>query len=456
MTSTITSIHARLPSLRLAAIAAALCLHLAAADAQPVSASNLYYRLGGSSPASMAVNRNMNSMRLGLSAGLKMNYSCGKFDVGMSWSTLMNSVSNLGATISGAIQAGISSLPLYVLQRAQPGLYQLFQNFSQKADLLVASSLKSCEEMEAMIRNGQNPYEDWVKMAKGESWKVKASASGDVVQAKADINGNEFAQKRGITWVNGKLAGGDSTDPIEPIKDISVAGYNATLNLPVSTSPSTDYRNTPHGVQRLVRAFKDANSLSTFTTEVLGDQAIKLSASQPTTTNTATGLGPKLEDELKDVQPKLVAAVKQSGGVSAQTLSEISAPGLGISPQLMEAIKSMPADQQALVIGRLSEEIAIHRVVDKALIARNVLITGLSLPEVQAAGDAVKDVQTKIDRLTQYIEDLLFEFRIRKEMTSSTALAILENQVDRSTSAAAVPGTQYVDPRPLEGGKVSQ
>ena len=109
------------------------------AAAQTITSSGLYYRMGGGSPISAAPHRGALSMQLG--AGVRANYSCGKFDIGLSWSDLMNSIQNLGATITGAVQAGISALPLYFLQRAQPGLYQLFQTFSQKADLLVSASL---------------------------------------------------------------------------------------------------------------------------------------------------------------------------------------------------------------------------------------------------------------------------------------------------------------------------
>ncbi|THT98411.1 integrating conjugative element protein [Lampropedia puyangensis] len=426
------------------------------ADAQPVSNSSLYYRLGGDSPANLALNPNMTAMKMGLNGAVKMNYSCGKFDIGLSWASLMNSLENLGATVTGAVQAGISALPLYILQRAHPGLYQLFQNFSVKADTLVAASLKSCEEMEQMILAGGNPYEDYVKMAKGEGWKAQANAEGNVTTAKTDMNKREFAQKRGVTWVYGSLAGGEGQPPIEPVKDITIAGFNATLNQPITASPTTDYSNGPHGIQRMVRAFRSAYQASQFTTEVLGDKAVNLNEDTPTTTSTAGGLGPKIEKELLELQPKLISAVQQPETVTLEKLNVISAPGMGITPQLMESIKRMPPDTQSMVIGRLSEELAIQRVVDKALIARNILITGLSLPEVQAASEATKDVQVKIDRLTQYIDDLLYEFRIRKEMSSATATAILEHQIDLDSAAASVPGAQFSDPHPIRNGRVAQ
>jgi hypothetical protein len=150
-------------------IASAMAAYSVPTYAQPVSSSSLYYRLGGGSPVGQAPHRG--ALSLQLTSGVRANYSCGKFDIGASWSQLMNQIQNLGATVTGAVQAGIAALPLYIFQRAQPGLYQLFQNFSQKADLLISASLKTCEEMESQIKAGKDPYEEYVALAKGDAGK---------------------------------------------------------------------------------------------------------------------------------------------------------------------------------------------------------------------------------------------------------------------------------------------
>lgn len=438
------------------ALLLALSMMPGVVHAQPVSNSTLYYRMGGGSPNSGALNGGAVPMRLGL--GTRANYSCGKFDVGMSWSNLMNGFSNLGTTVSGAVTAGIVALPLYALQRAQPGLYQLFQNFSQKADLLVGSSLKTCEEMERTIKNGQDPYEDWVKMAKGDTWKIKASASGDVVQAKLAIDKNEEAQNAGVSWVFGAKAGGVNGRPIQPIRDLSIAGYNTTLNRPATSSAAANYRGSSERSTRLVRAFATPDDLATFTTEVLGDRSIYICTQgagcpQPTTTSTASGLGPKYERELDTVSPLLQSVVESSGTDYAE-LQSVSAPGMAVSPQLMDAVRKMPPDTRAVATNRLAQELSMHRVIDKALVARNVLITGLSLPQATAAGEMSKDVQQQIDRLTQYINDLMFEFRIRKEMTSDTALAIMGNQFSEGSQSMRVRDGVRAEQHPIENGRV--
>lgn len=429
------------------------------ACAQQVGNSSLYYRLGGGAPGGRALNKNQAPTQLGVNAAVRSSFSCGKFDVGLSWGNLMNGIANLGQTATGAIQAGIASLPMYVLQRAQPGLYQLLQNYSAKADAMIAASVRTCEQMEAQIAQGKDPYEDFVKLSKSESWRAASQSGGDVVQAKMDINKNEISQQNGVTWVNGLRAGGIGTAPLRPIRDLAVAGYNTSLNQPTSASANTMYSTRTERTTRLVQAFNSPDALASFATTVLGDQQVYLCSGMsncPATTSvtTATGLGPQLDAEIDTIAPKLDAMAGGSKSISFADLNAVSAPGMSVSPQLMESLRRLPPESRSMAVTRLSQELGMQRVVEKALVARNVLITSLSLPEVVAAGDVSATVQTKLDRLTRYIDDMMYEFRIRKEMTGETALAIMGDAATRSSQSLNVPNAARPDPNPLVNGRV--
>ena len=433
------------------------------------TSGSLYYRMGGESPGGRANYESQAAAKLGLGATLRLNYSCGKFDLGLSWQAALEGLKELGKKIQNAFYAGISQLPLYILMRAQPGLYQLFQTYSAKADVLIAAALKTCEEFEAQIRNGENPYEDWIKLAKGNAWKgvIRVTSSngtvnyqqdfGDITKTKTRAEKDELGQDMGVDWVFGKKAGGTNTDPIQPIKDISIAGYNVTLGKAVTADPkasSTDKKS------RLTRTFSSAEKLATFTTEVLGDRFIRTcqpgkNGCQPSATAvTATGLGPKLEEEYKDVQPALseLASSSERGATAQTKLEELGTEGYTVNGELLEALRRLPERDRTAAVERLSQELAMHRIVNKALVARAVLLTGLSLPEMTAAGHAMRDTQAQIDRLTQYIDDLLYESRIRRELTSNTALAIMGHQSAREAAAAAVPPATQTDPNPLRSG----
>lgn len=441
------------PLLAGVALAGLVALTWSAPASAQASRGALYYQLGGNSPGGNANYRSQIPLQLSLAANLRLNYSCGKFDIGLSWQTLMNNIEQFGDTLSNAIRAGIAALPMYIFERAQPGLYQLFQTYSLKADAMIAAALKTCEEMEAAIKQGDNPYEEWAGIAKGESWRMRASLNGDVVEAKRAINQQEEGHRNGVSWIFGQRAGGVGTQPLRPVRDLSVAGYNVTLNRQPGSSGGGP------ADARMVAAFPTSDALAVFTTKVLGDQQIYLcegiaNCPAATSTSTATGLGPLLEEEILFVRPRLEAIVNGTTIPTSAALAEIGAPGITVNAQVVQALRNMPAENRTLATSRLAHELGMQRVVDKALIARNALITGMSLPEVTAAGKVSQDMQGKVARMTQHIEDLMFEHRIRKEITANNALAILESGTQRDGQATRVPPAGRPDPAPLDGGRV--
>lgn len=426
------------------------------AQERPRSYSSLYYRLGGGDPAARANNRNSVAMRLGLGGTLRLNYSCGRFDIGASWSSLMNGFANLGTTITGAVQAGIAALPLYALQRAQPGLYQIFQTYTQRADVLVAAALKSCEEMEAQIRNNGDPYEDWVRLAKGEAWKTQASTNGDIVTAKYSVENG--GGRTGATWLGGLRAGGAGQTPIKLVNDLVGAAYNVTMNQRVLADPGTDYVNAAPALAqtRLARSFRKPSDASTYAADVLGE--LQISLCQETDcpakgTSTGLGLGPKLEAEVPSIETALNALVTANRPDYA-LLDDVVAPGVAIGREVVDALRELPSFERGIATQRLTREIALARTIDKALVVRNLLLTGLTLPEVTASSTAANEAQKKIATLNRYIDDLLFETRVRKEVVSNTAGALLDAYRAVQTQSAGTGSQRRSDPAALRDGRV--
>jgi integrating conjugative element protein (TIGR03755 family) len=423
------------------------------AQDRPHSQSALYYRIGGGDPAARASNPRSLSMKLGLGGAVRLNYSCGKYDMGLSWSNMMNGFATLGTTISGAIKSGISALPMYVLQRAQPGLYELLQTYSQKADVAVSAALKSCEEMEAQIKAGGDPYADWLGLAKTETWK--ATSSSDVVSAKQNVE--TTGGGNGVSWIGGGRAGGRSQQPIMLVKDLVTAGYNVTMNQPVLTGDTTDYSSVPaFSTTKLAKAFKHPVDASKYAQDVLGDMQIAVcdDANCPTKgTSTGLGLAPKYEAEIPSIESTINSLVSASAPNYA-LLDDIGAPGVAIGREVIDALRELPPFERSIAVQRLTKEIALARTIDKALTIRNLLLTSVTLPEVTAATVAVSEAQKKVATLNRFIDDLLFENRVRKEVVSNTASALLQAYRDVQSQSVSTGPQRRVDPALLRDGRV--
>lgn len=442
------------------ALAAALLLQAVHVHAQdrPRSRSSLYYRIGGSDPAARAANPRAISTRLGLGGNLKLNYSCGKFDIGLSWASMMNGFTQVGSQVTGAIRSGIAALPLYVLQRAQPGLYELLQTYSQKADVAVSAALKSCEEMEAQVKAGGDPYAEWLGLAKNEAWKAQANTNGNVVDAKQNIESS--AGTNGVPWIGGTRLGGRNQQPIMVVRDLVNAGYNVTMNQPALTADRTDYQSasTAFAQTKLAKAFRRPADASQFATDVLGDiQVATCDDAQCPPKGTATGLGlsPKFEAEIPTIEATLNTLIAAPAPNYA-LLDDISAPGVALGREVIDALRELPPGDRSIAAQRLTKEIALARTIDKALTVRNLLLTSITLPEVTAATVAVDQAQKKVATLNRYIDDLLFENRVRKEIVSNTATALLEAYRDVQSQSVGNGSQRRADPLPLRDGRVQQ
>ncbi len=137
-----------------------------------------YYEIGGAEPVSAPANPSVVSVTLGGAASLTWGHSCGKFDPTIAVTHTLNQIAagadRMMNAMTNAATAAIAALPALILQRANPGLYDLFQNALLRAEATLELATKSCEQMEAEIAAGKNPYADLMPKLHQESRTLSA------------------------------------------------------------------------------------------------------------------------------------------------------------------------------------------------------------------------------------------------------------------------------------------
>jgi len=411
-----------------------------------------YYEIGGAEPVSVPANPSVVSVTLGGSAQLGLGYSCGKFDPVAAVTNTLNDigagVDNMMNAMTAAASSAIAALPALILQRANPGLYDLFQNALLKAEETMQLATKSCEQMEAEIAQGKNPYADLITLSKGNDWKVQMGVGGnDAVTAKTTVessNGNN-----GVPWIGGQ-AGGSGQPVLEFTGDIVEAGYNINMNRPVTDPSPVPVASST----RLSEVWPSPADARDWTVEVVGENIVTTCDTCRKDSIPGTGLLPKLYQESAAVTIDLQNLVSGATPLTLTNLDKITAPGVAITRQVIEAIREMPASEQSLIMGRLVSEISTARTVEKALFARRLLLSGRQVPEVYATEVAREHADNSIVELDKEIENLLFETRVRKEVVSDTVSTLLERAAARRQSSLTVPEVPATDPNPLRGGRV--
>ena len=434
----------------------ALCLVFAtnagsATDA-PTEDGLWYYRIGGARPVSAPANPHVVSMTLGGSVDLRLGPSCGVFDPVLAVKHTLNEISrgvdNMMAAMTSAATGALASLPALILQRANPGLYDLFQNSLLKAEATLELATKSCEQMQTEIADGKNPYADLVTLSKGQDWKVQMGIGGnDVVKAKKHVEKSNG--RNGVPWIGGK-AGGSGQPVLQFTGDLVRAGYNINMNRPLKATGPVPAKD----ASRLTEIWRTPNDARNWTVDVVGENIVTTCDTCRKDSVPGRGLLPKLNDESDTVNRDLQSLVDGTSKPTRANLDKIAAPGVAITRQVVEAIRNMPATEQRLIVGRLVSEISTARTVEKALYARRLLLSGRQVPEVYATEVAREHADSSIAELDKEIDALLFEVRARKEVVSDTVAVLLERESARRQASLNVPPASPVDPRPVRDGRV--
>src|SRR5690554_277277 len=190
-----------------ALVAGLLSTHAAQAQAQ--SADALYYQIGGASPFSVSAGRGYNPNVRGIGISWNMNATCGNFDMGATVSNQLNGVTdgfqNLVGTVVQNAQGAVASLPAMVIQRANPGLYDLLGDGVLHGRVAADRASTSCRQMadgmaDMVTAQGRQP------MAAAESWQNAAQSNPDVVAAQEQVDASGGNQ--GVPWVGRQRRGG--------------------------------------------------------------------------------------------------------------------------------------------------------------------------------------------------------------------------------------------------------
>ncbi|EJJ5193617.1 integrating conjugative element protein, partial [Salmonella enterica] len=127
--------------------------------------------------------------RIGLDAGLSSDLMCGNFDIKTTVGNQLNGITNgfkdlMGDVMTGATGA-VSSMPAMILQRANPGLYEMITNGVLQAGLAFDKSKLNCENMANKLADyTMGDKSSWTESAVREEYKVAVNASGgDAVRA---------------------------------------------------------------------------------------------------------------------------------------------------------------------------------------------------------------------------------------------------------------------------------
>ncbi|MDE0310025.1 MAG: integrating conjugative element protein [Acidiferrobacterales bacterium] len=376
----------------------------------------LYYSLGGtkatSSAASVDSSLNWQRTKTNLTSGV-----CGSFSPSFDIQDMLsNQLNDTLTSLSAIPQTVTSALPGYILCRAKPGMCQLLQHYVVRAEKKWDISVKSCEDTMKELADGTDPFQDLMRISRVQAWQKQATVGSSATEAKRHADKADGC----IEWIAGKKSGCRGSNPIWLLTDTSEAGWCLLLKQDPNCKGAAASRTTASH-SHLQQLWPAPQVASQWITDVLGDY--RMQSGENSSTVSGTGLLPKVEEETTQVHAQLTEVVYSGTTPTNAELEQLRSNRISLSPELITALRDLP--DREFLITRLASEIALARIIEKAFLARRLLLSGLMEPNIQNSGTVSETIHKQIDILEREIERLTFEMHISKRLISDTVLSVL-------------------------------
>ncbi|MCC3701672.1 integrating conjugative element protein [Rouxiella badensis] len=409
----------------------------------------LFYTLGGGSVISQPASRS-NMQRLGLDLGWSSDLMCGNFDLKTTVGNQLNGVTAgfknlMGDVILGATGA-VASLPAMIIQRANPGLYEMLTNGVLQGNLAFDKAQLNCQNLSKRMVNyaGTNSWSQAAALE--EAKRLVNSGDGDAVRS---MNATEkVTGQSGQTWIGGEKRGGAGQPAIKPTYDLVKAGFNMMNSQPVNSSAPVVGSNCTGGA---CGKYANSKEAAAAVVKVLGDTSLRSckeadkctsgdNEEQPGSTVAGTGFTPMLEEATKVNNEQLAKLVNGTERPTATNLGKLQTGSLTMTAGVIRSLQRDP--DNAALVGRLAGELAMADIIETAFVMRRMLTTGMSEPNAAAQKGAMEEGARRIEALDREITALKNEMEIKQLIARNAVLTIIERENNR---AASNPQRQYED-----------
>ena len=339
-------------------------------DQAPVLDDRVMYTIGGGSAAG-APSSLYRPNGLGVGMSWRANMMCGNMNLSNTLQNQLNGATQgfqqiMGNVIQNATQA-VMSLPAMIIQRANPGLYELLSNGVLQGRIDFDRSKLTCQAMAAKMADKVDQA-GWGALAQNQEMQHNLEQSGgDAVMAVKDTESNNG--NNGVSWVGGQKAGGNGQQPIRVTSDVVKAGYNLLHNRSVKDTSAVGSA-CQNGA--ICQAWSSPEEASEWATRVLGETEVETCDDCETLRVTAgTGLSPLIQETYTEHLEGLQRMVSGADQPTPENLSNVSSPLLQVSRGVIEGLRDDP--DQSLLARRLASETALSSVIYKAMLAAHAI-----------------------------------------------------------------------------------
>ena len=395
----------------------------------------LSYELGGGAAYGAASTRVV-PPGIGFGIQWKADMMCGNMDL---QSTIKNQLNgstdgfkNIMGCIAESATGAVMSLPAMLIQRANPGLYELLSNGVLQARVDFDRSKMSCQAILDQAGSYLDGGPSVASLAKAEAMKSAIRATdGDSVAAekKAEADGTE----NGIEWM-GEKRGGAGQKPIAFTEDITRRAYNTTVGRTSNTNAMVTAAQCNGAA--ICTLWSSPQIAAEFAKKVVGETELATcqDGCDPSVVKPGTGLLHLADEVYEEKAEIMLKLLDKTQKISEEELRKLSTPMLPVSRSVIEALRDDPDGQ--VLSQRLLSEISLADIIWKGMQLMRLLMTGAQNPDVQKVAEAKQHVSDKVANLQAEIDSMKMEMDMRRDLANNTATAAL----NRAAAARAQSG----------------
>lgn len=428
---------------RVCVLAASVALTCAPASSQnrygfqhqgSILGDDVLYSIGGGRAVTMTGAANMRSIGVGI--GWNSNLICGSMDIKTTIQNQLNGITRgFQQIMSDVIQnatSAVASLPALIIQRADPGLYNLLTNGVLQARLDFDRSKLTCRAMANRLADLAGGQLGWDQIAEGLVLKrtVQSTDAVSAIEEAEESRGNE-----GVPWVGGDNAGGRDQPPVKIIADVTRAGYNLVNGRDVEDTSAVDTSNCSDRLS--CETWNSPQEAVDWATRVLGETEQR-TCEDCTKTQTSPGVGltPLIQEEFDARWGSLQQLIDGTMPLTFENLQGASSSSMPITRGVVEALRDEP--DQELLARRLASEVSYSSVVEKALLLQRTLLTGRKEPNVAANDLAQQALDREANILDREIRNLKEELELRRDLMTNSPMAIIQRHGARAAGSGGV------------------
>jgi len=361
---------------------------------------------------------------IGIGLSWETDLMCGNMDLTTTVRNQLNGMTDgfkqLMGDVVNAATGAVASLPAMLIQRANPGLYELLSNGVLQARLDFDQSRIACR---AWTDTLSDKYDTggWEEIAKVQTAKeMLGFGKKDAVQTVKDVEAQ--GGDDGVPWVDGNKAGGKGQPPIKLTESVVTAGYNALHQRAAADTRKINAQDCKGG--GLCTTWESPKEAADWARRVLGEKQIQTcKGCEPIKTTAGSGLTALVAEEYEEKSKQLTELLNPDTPITAGKLATLSTEMLPISRRLLEALRDDP--DQVILSQRLASELAFSEVMGKGLLLQRTLAAGGRNPHVEQTKPANEGVQKDLALLKDELDALKTELDIRKALSDNTATMIL-------------------------------